>query len=86
MKKPDLGDKALRKILDSTILTTGDVIKETNIIKTKDTLMTVRRHAIGMLSAVEKELSLYSAKCNICYENHGFLTKCVCENKGKINE
>lgn len=43
---------------------------------------TIKRHTIGMMGAIE---SLYGAiltpKCRKCYDERGWLTKCICVEK-----
>jgi hypothetical protein len=78
-KRPDKGDKALQKILNEKKVTESEVAREQNISDQKETLMTVRRHAIGTLSIIEKHLMAYTPKCINCYREYGFITKCVCD-------
>jgi len=80
MKRPDKGDKTLQKILNEQKVTEAEVKREQNISDQKEALMTVRRHAIGTLSIIEKHLMAYTPKCVNCYRKYGFITKCVCTN------
>ena len=38
------------------------------------------RHTIGIMSSIEDMFgSVLRPKCRICYQQHGWLTKCICK-------
>ena len=42
----------------------------------KDTL---KRHTLGMMGAVEAVYGpCFVPKCKVCYDDYGWLTKCIC--------
>jgi len=65
------GDKALEKM--------GLVINKESTDKVKEQLMTTRRHLKGALISVEMMLGLnITPKCRKCYNEYGYVDKCVC--------
>jgi hypothetical protein len=56
-------------------------LKDEDIIKTKKELVVIRRHLIGAVSAIEETMKFYKPKCETCYKNFGYISKCICEDK-----
>lgn len=75
-KKKDLADTALGKILEHS----------SKMPEIKQEIITVKRHITGVSISIDRLydriISLEgNAKCKTCYQKHGWLTKCECENK-----
>lgn len=68
------GDEALEKILAARP-------KPPENTELKEQLLNMRRHLKGSLITVERFLGFYQPKCKVCYDNYGFIDKCVCEKK-----
>ena len=69
------GNKALEKM---GIIEKEEKSKEPD--KIKEQLITTRRHLKGALISVETMLGLtITPKCRKCYNEYGYIDKCVCE-------
>jgi hypothetical protein len=74
------GDAALEKILATKL---PENIIENENAKLRDELLTMRRHFKGGLLAIDKLLTAYKPKCESCYSNYGYLSKCICNLERK---
>ncbi len=83
------GDQAWKMRKDRQIPKDEPVIKVTDIgivpfepLPPAEQKDTIRRHTVGMMSAVEALYGpCFTPKCKVCYAAHGWLTKCKCGNK-----
>ena len=79
------GDAALDKILATKL---PEKIIENENVRVREELLTMRRHFRGGLLAIDKILSAFKPKCDRCYSNYGYITKCICdiERKAGLND
>lgn len=68
------------------VFTGEEALKRMGIInqmppEIKETLVTARRHMKGALTSIEQFLQPFTPKCQICYDNHGWIDRCECTNK-----
>jgi hypothetical protein len=60
-----------------------DKIPDSENVKLREELLTMRRHFKGGLLAIDKILMAFRPKCEKCYSNYGYITKCICEIERK---
>ena len=75
------GDAALEKILATKL---PEKIVENEIVQLREELLTMRRHFNGGLIAIDRLLTAYKPKCERCYKNYGYVTKCICDLEKKV--
>ena len=75
------GDKALEKM--GLLNKLPDKIADSEMSKLREDLLTMRRHFTGGLIAVDRILTAYKPKCEKCYHNYGYITKCICDLERK---
>lgn len=69
------GDEALAKILETKL---PEKIIDNELTKLKEDLLTMRRHYMGGLIALDRIMTMFKPKCDSCMKHYGYLDKCIC--------